>query len=51
MESRLIFRHYGLAVISEEGTETGRSAGQWSSRCKPVGGSERQIPLVSHTER
>ena len=51
MDSRLIFRHHWKDVISEGGTEKGRSAGQWIARFKPVGGRSRQIRSFVNAER
>ena len=37
--------------LSDGGTQKGNPAGDWMCRCKLVGGSRRQIPVVIHSEK
>jgi hypothetical protein len=43
MGNRLIFLYHLSPVITDGGTQKGRSAGCWISRFKRVGGCGRQI--------
>ena len=50
MDSRLIFLHYCDSVISNGGTQEGRSTGDWKCLAAIQGGSRRQIRGIINSE-